>query len=72
MSVRTAPRRRPPAPGLSDAERAIAGALLAVDMLRAAMAADAGILRAVLERQERAADSLRRIREDLACRLAAR
>jgi len=60
---------RRPAARLSDAERAIVDALLAVDMLRATMAADAGMLRAVLERQERNADALRKIREDLALRL---
>lgn len=70
MSARTAVRRRAPAPGLSEAERAIRDALLAVEFLQARMAADSATIRALLAGREQDAVTLAKIRADLADRLA--
>ena len=72
MSARPASGRQAPASGLSEAERAIRDALLAIDFLRARMAADTATIRALLAGRERDAAALATIRADLADRLRLR
>lgn len=72
MSARPATARRAPAPGLSEAERAIRDALLAIEFLQARLAADTATLRCLLSAREQDAASLSKIRADLADRLRLR
>jgi len=69
VSARPASPPLAPASGLSEAECAIRDALLAVDFLRARMAADTATIRALLAGRERDAATLATIRADLSARL---